>query len=94
MVKLIEKPDRPWKKAAFSQYPRGGNIMGYSMRTDQFRYTEWRLRDSGEVKTRELYDHKKDSAENVNVVNQSEYTDVVKRLEKMMKLSWKEALPS
>jgi arylsulfatase A-like enzyme len=98
MVKLIEKPDRPWKKAAFSQYPRGNNlspnVMGYTMRTDQFRYTEWRYTDSGEVMARELYDHKEDPAENVNVVNQPEYADDIKRLEEMMKLGWRRALPN
>src|SRR5687768_16882371 len=31
---LIADPTRPWKSAAFSQYPRqGGQVMGYSMRT-------------------------------------------------------------
>ena len=37
---LLDKPDTPWKKAAFSQYPRGSK-MGYTMRTDRYRYTLW-----------------------------------------------------
>jgi arylsulfatase A-like enzyme len=32
MQPLLDSPSRPWKTAAFSQYPRGQR-MGYSMRT-------------------------------------------------------------
>jgi iduronate 2-sulfatase len=41
---LLEKPDQAWKKAAFSQYLRPGKppIMGRSIRTQEWRYTEWR----------------------------------------------------
>ena len=44
---LLEDPKRPWKSAAFSQYPRkagksgAGDLMGYSMRTDRYRFTVW-----------------------------------------------------
>ncbi|MHC4411890.1 MAG: sulfatase, partial [Planctomycetota bacterium] len=58
MAPLLEDPARPWKKAAFSQYPRG-KVMGYSMRTERFRYTEWKDRETGKVLARELYDHQK-----------------------------------
>ncbi|MHC4542501.1 MAG: sulfatase-like hydrolase/transferase, partial [Planctomycetota bacterium] len=43
MMPLLHHPDRQWKKAAFSQYPRG-KVMGYTMRTRRFRYTEWQDR--------------------------------------------------
>ena len=47
---LLEDPEQPWKKGAFTQYQRyisgtgiarPGNGMGYSIRTKRFRYTEW-----------------------------------------------------
>jgi arylsulfatase A-like enzyme len=54
---LLEDPNQPWKEAAFSQYQRfiSGNKtgdtalsaagsgwgMGYSIRTERYRYTEW-----------------------------------------------------
>ena len=54
---LLAKPDQPWKKAAFSQYLRPGKdkIMGRSMRTDRWRYTEWANAKNESVGV-ELYD--------------------------------------
>jgi iduronate 2-sulfatase len=43
--------------------------MGVSVRTDRYRYTEWRKFDSGEVVARELYDHQLDPGENLNTVD-------------------------
>ena len=40
LVPLMKVEKTEWKKAVFSQYPREGNHMGYTMRTEQFRYTE------------------------------------------------------
>ncbi len=57
-VPLLADPNREWKQAAFSQYPRRNQtVMGYSLRSGQYRYTEWIEKDSGEVLARELYDH-------------------------------------
>ncbi|OHB77221.1 MAG: hypothetical protein A2Z25_08215, partial [Planctomycetes bacterium RBG_16_55_9] len=53
MMPLVDNPGRPWKKAAFSQYPRG-KVMGYTLRTERFRYTEWRERKTDKVMAREL----------------------------------------
>jgi hypothetical protein len=88
MVPLLKDPTRPWKKAAFSQYPRG-KVMGYSMRTERFRYTEWKDRKTGNVLARELYDHRKDPHENINAVAQQEYEQDVLRLAQMLKHGWR-----
>jgi len=92
MVPLLDDPDRQWKKAAFSQYPRG-NVMGYTMRTERFRYTEWQDRKTKKVMARELYDHQKDPQENINAVAQPEYSQDVERLARMLKGGWRAALP-
>jgi len=92
MMPLIEDPERPWKKAAFSQYPRG-RVMGYSMRTKRFRYTEWQDKQTGDVMARELYDHEKDPHENVNVTGDPEYKQEIKRLSEMLNKGWQAALP-
>lgn len=88
---LAEDPDRPWKRAAFSQYPRGP-VMGYSMRTDRYRYTEWTSR-SGEVLERELYDHETDPSENENVAAASDRAVTVRDLADRLHAGWKAARP-
>ena len=88
---LLGDPERPWKKAAFSQYPRG-KIMGYTMRTERFRYTEWRDRKTNKLMARELYDHEKDPQENVNAVDQPEYERDIRRLAGMLIRGWRAAL--
>ncbi|MCP4257987.1 MAG: sulfatase [Planctomycetes bacterium] len=92
MVPLLKNPELPWKKAAFSQYPRG-KVMGCSMRTKRFRYTEWKNSETGKVMARELYDHRKDPQENVNVAALPEYEENVQRLSRMLKKGWRAALP-
>ena len=92
MVPLLVDPARPWKKAAFSQYPRG-KVMGYTMRTQSFRYTEWKDRRTDKVLARELYDHWKDPQENINAVAQQEYEQDVQRLAQMLNRGWRAALP-
>lgn len=92
LAPLIAEPDRPWKQAAFSQYPRG-DVMGYSMRTDRYRYTEWQNKKSGKVEARELYDHETDPAENDNVADSDANRELVAKLSEQLKAGWRAALP-
>jgi iduronate 2-sulfatase len=92
-VPLMKDISRPWKKAAFSQYPRPKNIMGYSMRTDQYRYTEWQDRTTGEVKEKELYDLKTDPLCKESIVLKPENKDLVDRLHQQLKEGWRNAKP-
>lgn len=87
-VPLLRAPDKPWKQAAFSQYPRwakGQRAMGYTMRTDRYRYTEWILSESKEVYARELYDHRNDPGENVSLATQEEYASLVNQLSQFLR---------
>ena len=92
LVGVFRDPARAWKTAAFSQYPRG-RIMGYSMRTDRYRYTRWQQRAGGKVVAVELYDHKKDPGENVNVAKDAAYAAAVKELDAQLTAGWKAARP-
>ena len=96
---LLDNPGHKWKKAVFSQCLRGPldkpgqGVMGYTMRTERYRYIEWKRVKDGKVLERELYDHHIDPQENVNVSNDPSYANAIKELEQMMKRGWKGALP-
>ncbi|MCC9609501.1 sulfatase [Blastopirellula sp. JC732] len=89
---LLDTPDAKWKSAAFSQYPRG-NIMGYTMKTDQYRFTAWKNKKTGEVVATELYDHQVDPAENENVAGEAENAQLVAKLQERLDAGWKDAKP-
>jgi arylsulfatase A-like enzyme len=89
---LIAEPSKAWKSAAFSQYPRAGGVMGYSMRTDRYRYTQWQDKE-GKVVARELYDHQTDPAETKNVAESSDQAAVVAELSRKLKDGWRAAAP-
>jgi iduronate 2-sulfatase len=98
LVPLAQNPGLSWKKAAFSQFVKsieGVRCMGYTMRADQFRYTEWRnSKQLDKVVARELYDHRQNHDENENVINNPELANVAARMEKQMKAGWKAARPN
>ncbi|MBN2307350.1 MAG: sulfatase [Candidatus Hydrogenedentes bacterium] len=93
---LLDEPGRPWKAAAFSQYPRGiedvGRIMGYSMRTDRYRLTEWRGINKPFTEY-ELYDHETDPDENENIAGYPENEALVNRLTAQLRAGWQAARP-
>ncbi|MFM9090655.1 MAG: sulfatase [Verrucomicrobiota bacterium] len=76
LLPVLRDPAAAVKPAAFSQHPRPAyydrepakvpRAMGYSVRTDAVRYTEWRDWASGSVIARELYDAFADGGETRN----------------------------
>jgi len=88
---LLDEPKRPWKAAAFSQYPMGGHL-GTAMRTNRYRYVEWAGK-GGHVAARELYDHASDPEENENVAGRPENAALLEQLAKQMAAGWQGARP-
>ncbi len=99
-VPLLTKPDQPWKTAVFSQFPRpwiykgAPDLMGYAVRTDRYRYVEWRDFKTAEVKAVELYDDQDDPAEVNNIANVPSKMTLVKELKQKLNDGWQHARPS
>lgn len=91
LVPLLQEPNQTWKTAAFSEYPRG-SLLGRSLRTDRYRYTEWAEPDTEPV-GRELYDHRADPHETVNLAADNRHGDLVARLSRQLEGGWQAALP-
>lgn len=76
------------KDFAISQYPRGNKRMGYSLRTERYRYTAWFGIDfrKGEkacqekLIAEELYDYQEDELETKNLAGDKSYSIVKKDL--------------
>jgi iduronate 2-sulfatase len=83
LVPLLKDPQTTWDHPAFTQVRRGGatDYMGYSIRTEKWRYTEW---DGGE-RGRELYDESGDPEEAKNLVTDPGYRSVVGELQGLLK---------
>ncbi len=101
LVPLMKNPAASVKEYSVSQYPRSSaaaenerlgyadpNSMGYSIRTEQYRYTIWmgngfrsnKPFDKSLIIGTELYDYKKDPLEKVNVVNDKKYLAITKKM--------------
>lgn len=92
-VPLLNHRDKVWKTAAFSQFPRKGTFEGYAIRTANFRYVEWRANKDDQLMSTELYDHRNDPLESINVAGDKKYKTIVAELSKQLKAGWKAALP-
>ncbi len=79
LVPLIDNPGAEGKAAAFQVYPRGsrehGAMLGHAVRTDRWRYVEWRKED-GTAAALELYDLQSNPGETENVAMEAEHLDV------------------
>lgn len=85
----LDNPKTPMQKPAISQYPRsskdhGGALMGYSIRTEQWRCTFWRKRNGAEIGYTELYDETNDPAETVNLAERPEHAELIAALKKYL----------
>ena len=109
---LVSDPNQvQWKDAVFWQITQGGHItehikeiMGYTIRTDQYRYTEWTgitYLGGNDYKPNwadqrdhpDLYDLLVDPEENNNLYNDPNYAEVIKNLRRKLRAGWRVARP-
>jgi uncharacterized sulfatase len=85
---LLDAPERPWKSAAFTQVQRG-KVMGRTVRTERWRYTEW---DEGRAGV-ELYDHESDAGERRNLAAEAGLGETVVTLRRLLHAGWRANVP-
>jgi uncharacterized sulfatase len=89
---LLENPKARWLVPAVTQQVRnegGKAIMGYSVRTEHWRYTEW---DGGAAGS-ELYDHLNDPHEFLNLAKDPRYAKSVADMKKLMPRTKPDEIP-
>jgi uncharacterized sulfatase len=80
LMPLLKDPKSEWNKPAFSQVTRNRNkppVMGYSIRTERYRYTMWGKDASiGQ----ELYDYQTDPDEHHNIAGEKDSESIIAQL--------------
>jgi iduronate 2-sulfatase len=78
---LLENPEAAWDAPAFTQVFRGAKKgMGRSVRTEQWRYTEW----DGGKQGAELYDQVNDPKEYKNLINDPKSEEQLKSMQALL----------
>jgi arylsulfatase A-like enzyme len=78
----------------YDRYPET-DTMGYSMRTDRYRYTVWHpVQEPDRLLATELYDYQVDPQESANLAARPEYAAVVRELAEQMRRGWPAARPA
>jgi arylsulfatase A-like enzyme len=90
---VFQKSKSKLRESAFTQVDeslltRYEPANGYTLRTQQYRYTRW---GEGGVGMIELYDRKKDPTEMNNLANSQDYANVIKRLDEQLSVRIAEA---
>jgi uncharacterized sulfatase len=80
---LLENPQAPWDKPAFTQVWRG-TFAGHSVRTERYRYTEW---DDGKQGA-QLYDYETDPQEYRNLASDPAHAKIVAEMKRLLSANW------
>ena len=83
-VPLLKNPSQAWDKAAFTA-ERRPRVLGRSVRTERYRYTEW---DQGKQGA-ELYDYETDPNEYTNLVKDPKQERVLAEMKRRLNAGWK-----
>lgn len=86
LAPILQDPARSVKTAAFSAARRRPPPLGWSIRTERYRYTEW---PDG---SRELYDHQTDPGERANLAGSPAQSRTLAELRQRLEDGWRPAL--
>lgn len=92
LVSMLKDPSHPGRGWALSQVMRRQRqkpSFGYSLRTPQWRFTEW----DGGNRGRELYDHDSDPREQTNLASDPNHADLIAELSAQLKEAVAQSLP-
>lgn len=91
LVPILRDPSQPGKPAAITQHPRPPyygkgqpELMGISARTENWRVTQWRDWATGAVMASELYDHRTDPDEVVNLADNPAYAQILAQQQRLL----------
>lgn len=106
LAPVLNDPAAAVRPAALTQHPRPAyyqgapETMGYSLRTDAFRYAEWRDWKTGATVATELYDHRAGDAETRNLAADPTFAGDVRKcaalledLDPLVRPGWKPPTP-
>ena len=84
-IRPLFTADSPIREAAFSVFDREKpDAQGISVRTSDYRYTEWRDYETGKLVARELYDHTTSPLAERNLVEDPDFSAVVESHAKLI----------
>lgn len=97
---LIKIPNKP----SFDPSEKAESVMGYSVRVDQYRFTDWYrfnrttgVPDFKDIWATELYNHTHPTVffndDNINMAADDDKKDLVESLRKIVQAGWRKALP-
>lgn len=86
---LVANPDKKWKEGALSYWPLNRTnpdkvVMGYTVQTNRYRYTEWIRESTGELMANDLFDHQTDPDENISIAANPENEDLIGELSQLL----------
>jgi arylsulfatase A-like enzyme len=85
LMPLLKNPTAAWDRAALTQVTRGnvttGRFMGYSVRTEKWRYIEW---DEGK-RGLQLYNESDDPDELRNLAEDPKHENVVAEMRQLLR---------